>query len=168
MERFLEEGRCDGFILGRSILADPELPEKARTGREADIHQCLRCYACNNAQYIERGRVLHCSINPTAGRELRFRDLAPLPRRKIVVVYGGFGGMVAALTAARRGHEVVLYEVGDALGGLAQDGAACPFQDGHVELYSILVPRAGPAAGHRPPEHPPPPGSSWPPRPPTW
>lgn len=128
MERFLEEGRCDGFILGRSILADPELPEKARTGREADIHQCLRCYACNNAQYIERGRVLHCSINPTAGRELRFRDLAPSPRRKIVVAGGGPGGMVAALTAARRGHEVVLYEAGDALGGWLRMERHVPFK----------------------------------------
>lgn len=128
MERFLEEGRCDGFILGRSILADPELPNKARTGCEADIHQCLRCYACNNAQYIDRGRVLQCSINPTAGRELRFRDVAPAPRRKVVVAGGGPGGMVAALTAARRGHEVVLYEASDALGGWLKMERHVPFK----------------------------------------
>lgn len=128
MERFLEEGRCDGFVLGRSILADPQLPTKARTGREAEIHQCLRCYSCNNAQYIYRGRVLHCAINPAAGREASLRCLPPSPCRKIVVAGGGPGGMVAALTAARRGHKVVLLEASGALGGWLKMERHVPFK----------------------------------------
>ena len=129
MERFLEEGRCDAFVLGRSILADPELPTKARTGREAEIHQCLRCFVCNNAQYVDRGRVLCCSINPMAGREAALRTLPPpRHRRKVVVAGGGPGGMTAALTAARRGHQVVLYEKSGALGGWLKGEAHIPFK----------------------------------------
>jgi 2,4-dienoyl-CoA reductase-like NADH-dependent reductase (Old Yellow Enzyme family) len=48
MERFLEEGRADAFVLGRSILADPQLPIKARTGKADQIHRCLRCAVCNH------------------------------------------------------------------------------------------------------------------------
>ncbi|MCR5785976.1 MAG: FAD-dependent oxidoreductase [Eubacterium sp.] len=117
MEKYLKEGRCDSFVLGRSILADPELPQKARTGRDKEIHKCLRCYVCNNAQYIARGKVLRCAINPYAGREFTMRTVPASTKRKIVVVGGGPGGMAAAVQAAKRGHKVSLYEKTDALGG---------------------------------------------------
>lgn len=118
MERFLAEGRCDSFILGRSILADPQLPDKARTGRAKEIHQCLRCFICNNAQYHDRGRLLRCAINPYAGREALFRAGVPAAEpKKVIVVGGGPGGMEAAITAAKRGHKVILLEKGSELGG---------------------------------------------------
>lgn len=118
MERYLEEGRCDYFLLGRSILADPQLPDKARTGRSKEIHQCLRCAICNKAQYHDMGRLLRCSINPLAGREEFFRH--PLPAvdsKKVIVVGGGPGGMNAAIAAAKRGHRVILCEKSGELGG---------------------------------------------------
>ena len=118
MERFLEEGRCDSFVLGRSILADPQLPDKARTGRSREIHQCLRCYICNQAQYHDRGRLLRCAINPYAGREDRFRAGVPaVPPKKVVVAGGGPGGMEAAIVARKRGHRVILCEKSGELGG---------------------------------------------------
>ncbi len=128
MERFLSEGKCDAFVLGRSILADPQLPTKARTGREEEIHQCLRCFVCNDAQYHRRGKVLRCAINPTAGREFVMRTVPTSPKRKIVVAGGGCGGMVAAITAAQRGHEVVLYEKSAALGGWLNMERHLPFK----------------------------------------
>lgn len=133
MERFLDEGKCDGFVLGRSILADPELPTKARTDREAEIHQCLRCFVCNNAQYHNRGKVLHCAINPCAGREHTIRCAPPSPRRKIVVAGGGCGGMEAAITAAKRGHDVVLYEKEARLGGWLNMERHLPFK---MDMYN--------------------------------
>lgn len=132
MECLLEEGACDGFVLGRSILADPELPTKARTGHQEEIHQCLRCFVCNDAQYHSRGKVLRCSINPCAGREYTLRCAPPSPRRKILVAGGGCGGMEAAITAARRGHDVVLYEKGPRLGGWLNIEGHLPFKQ---DLY---------------------------------
>ena len=135
MERYLEEGRCDGFILGRSILADPKLPTKARTGNEKEIRQCLRCYICNNAQYIEIGRNLHCSINPEAGREATIRYVQPSPvKKKVLVAGGGCGGMEAAIAAAKGGHDVSLYEKSDALGGWLKMERHIPFK---LDMYNF-------------------------------
>lgn len=132
MERFLEEGKCDGFVLGRSILADPLLPTKARTGRTEEIHSCLRCFVCNDAQYHNRGKVLRCAINPCAGREFTIRSVPASPKRKILVAGGGCGGMEAAITAAKRGHEVALYEKGPQLGGWLNMECHLPFK---MDLY---------------------------------
>lgn len=128
MEKYLTEGRADGFILGRSILADHQLPEKARTGREDRIHRCIRCYVCNQSQYHEN-RVLECTINPTAGREFEAKMFPPAgPRRKVIVAGGGPGGMEAAITAAKRGHEVILFEKEDELGGALKFARHIPFK----------------------------------------
>lgn len=116
MERHLSEGLADGFVLGRSIMADPQLPQKARTGRELEIHRCLRCYICNESQYYGC-RTLMCSINPTAGRELEAQRFPKVKSGKVVVAGGGPGGMEAAVTAARAGHKVILFEKSDSLGG---------------------------------------------------
>ena len=135
MERFLEEGRCDGFILGRSILADPMLPQKARTGRTEEIRQCMRCYECNQAQYHEPGRGLRCTLNPKAGREWQLRcSPVTAPKRKVVVAGGGPGGMEAALTAARYGHDVVLFEATGELGGALKTEQHMPFKQ---DMYNV-------------------------------
>jgi 2,4-dienoyl-CoA reductase-like NADH-dependent reductase (Old Yellow Enzyme family)/thioredoxin reductase len=140
MERFLEEGRCDYFLLGRSILADPQLPDKARTGRCGEIHQCLRCFICNDAQYHEPGRLLRCSVNPTAGREARFRfALPPAEKRKVIVVGGGPGGMSAAIAAAKRGHQVILCEKGDELGGWLRMEKHLYFKSDMVKYVDTLA-----------------------------
>ncbi len=118
MERYIREGKADGFVLGRSILADPELPIKARDGREDEIHQCLRCYVCNEGLY-HIARCLRCSTNPTAGREAqtKYDMVYKPPKRKVLVIGGGPGGMQAAITAAKRGHDVTICEKSDEFGG---------------------------------------------------
>lgn len=123
IEAALAEGRCDFVAVGRQQFADPEFVNKAMTGRADEIAPCLRCSCFNPLSPDPDERPVpelwHCAVNPWAGRELRWRS-APTPRkrRKVLVVGGGVGGMYAAFTAAERGHEVILTERSDKLGGL--------------------------------------------------
>ena len=138
MERFLAEGRADAFVLGRSILADPQLPEKARTGHPEQIHQCIRCFICNETQY-HSCRTLECSINPLAGREWEAKMFPPpSPRRKVLIAGGGPGGMEAAITAARRGHDVTLYEARSELGGALTFARHVPFKEDLAKYIDSL------------------------------
>ena len=125
MEKALADGLVDVIEIGRGVIADPDLPNKARAGKADEINQCLRCYTCFS-QLITTGQY-GCAINPTTGRELEVKyDTPPVHKRKVVIVGGGIGGMQAALTAAERGHTVTLIEKADKLGGvlLIEDGVS--------------------------------------------
>ncbi len=116
-ERILAEGEADIIGMARALLADPDLPNKARRGRPNEIIPCLRCNNCLTA--VGYNDTIVCAANPRTGREARWQT-APLPAasRKVLVVGGGPGGMKAAITAVERGHDVTLLEKGDCLGGI--------------------------------------------------
>lgn len=117
MEKVLADGLVDVIEIGRGVIADPDLANKARAGKADEIHQCLRCYTCFS-QLITTGQY-GCAINPACGRELECKyDTPPVHKRKVVVVGGGIGGMEAALIAAERGHRVTLIEKAERLGGV--------------------------------------------------
>ena len=117
MEKVLADGLVDVIEIGRGVIADPDLPNKARMGKADEINQCLRCYTCFS-QLITTGQY-GCAINPTTGRELECKyDTPPVHKRNVVVVGGGIGGMEAALIAAERGHTVTLIEKANKLGGV--------------------------------------------------
>ena len=116
-EEIVASGRADLVGMVRALIADPEWPQKALAGRAEDIRVCI---ACNQAciGHNHKGFAVSCIQNPVSGRELEFRDVAPAPRpKRILVAGGGPAGMKAAATAARRGHDVTLCEAGDRLGG---------------------------------------------------
>jgi NADPH-dependent 2,4-dienoyl-CoA reductase/sulfur reductase-like enzyme len=100
--------------MGRTLLADPYFPAKAREGRAGEIRKCIACLRC--LESFGAHVPLVCAVNPLVGRE---RDPEPRAERKkkIVVVGGGPAGLQAALTAAERGHEVVLLEKEREVGG---------------------------------------------------
>jgi 2,4-dienoyl-CoA reductase (NADPH2) len=113
-EAILRRGDADLVVMGRPLLADPELPNKARAGRLREIRRCISCQHCIDS--MERME-MSCAVNGRSGREAE-RSLARAPRaRRVVVVGGGPAGLEAARVAALRGHRVTLLERERALGG---------------------------------------------------
>lgn len=116
MDRIIRDGDADIVYMARQLLADPETPNKWRTGREDDVVPCTRCMNCLGR--FDKGE-MGCDVNPTIGHELLNLNCFPSPEatRKVIVVGGGPGGLMAALTAKLRGHDVILIEKENRLGG---------------------------------------------------
>ena len=116
MEETLATGGADLIAMARGTIADAFVPEKARENRADEIIPCIRCFHCLD---YGRNTAFACSVNPTVGREYRLKLLEEKPRgrKKVVVVGGGPAGMEAALVSAQRGHQVILLEQADHLGG---------------------------------------------------
>lgn len=119
-EAILESGAADMVGMTRAHIADPHLVRKAREGRAEDIRLCIGCnQGC--ADQIHQRNTMSCLQNPVVGFEHPAGEMAYLqptdqPKR-VLVVGGGPAGMEAAVVAAQRGHEVLLYERGKQLGG---------------------------------------------------
>ena len=116
-EEVLASGAVDLVGMNRALIADPDLPRKARAGRLGEIRPCINAnQGCLNR--VLTGYAMSCTVNPVAGLEAELGELAPVavPRR-IAVVGGGPAGMQAALVAAARGHRVTLFEEQAELGG---------------------------------------------------
>lgn len=116
-EQALARGEADFICLSRALIADPAFPVKAAAGEIDRIAPCIACNECISTVHRHKG--LACTVNPFVTRELELRPYmgrAASPRR-VVVIGAGAAGMSAATTAARRGHQVCLFEQGARLGG---------------------------------------------------
>jgi 2,4-dienoyl-CoA reductase-like NADH-dependent reductase (Old Yellow Enzyme family)/thioredoxin reductase len=137
-EKLLAEGKADFISIARGLLADPDLPNKVRAGKADRVRKCISCnIGCLGNLMLVPIRQFRCTVNPLLGLEEKYREIAlAVNKKKVVVVGAGPGGMAAALTAAQRGHEVVLFEKADRLGGGGQFSLACipPFKE---ELFYI-------------------------------
>lgn len=113
-ELLVKQGRADLIAFGRQSIADPELPNKARTGHLEELSPCIGCLlGCVPNMFA--GNPITCAVNPCVGREA---ELTPAGQRKrVVVVGGGPGGLYAAWACAVRGHQVTLLEKNSELGG---------------------------------------------------
>lgn len=139
-DRILASGQADMVTMGRALIADPDLPARLAAGRDADIIPCVGCNEGCNGRLAQR-RPVECAVNPRTGKEGIMpamtcgAERAPArPAKRVVVVGGGPAGMEAALSAARLGHEVTLYERGRELGGLLNAAALPP----HKEVLTTL------------------------------
>ena len=124
-EEILSMGKADIAAIGRPLLADPGLPNKAAEGREEEVRPCI---ACNEGCYKRiLGQLdVRCSVNPTLGREADPAAAEADPAKRIVVVGAGPAGMEAACRARERGHDVTLIDRGDRPGGQLRLAATAP------------------------------------------
>jgi 2,4-dienoyl-CoA reductase (NADPH2) len=132
------DGMCDMVAMGRSLIADPYLPQKAKTGREDQIVHCIAC-AQGCFDHIFKRKQVECLCNPKAGHEKDRLITKADTSRKVMVVGGGPAGMSAALAADERGHQVTLYEKSHRLGGQLFLAAAPPGRDEFAGLARDLA-----------------------------
>ena len=133
MEEIIASGKADVVYMARALLADPFLPRKVMENRDDEIVKCLRCFTCMAERAATSTR--RCTVNPLIGREMEGDEVMPAPvKKKVLVAGGGPGGLYAAYTAARRGHQVILCEKEAELGGILKSEQALPFKH---EMYEL-------------------------------
>ena len=145
MEDVIASGKADVVEIARGLIADPDLPRKIRTGRETEINKCMRCLNCFS--YLLQGGQFFCAINPETGREAEMNlAIPPSAKKRVLIAGGGVAGMQAALTCAQRGHEVILCEKADRLGGALRCEENVPFKkklSEYLDRQSKRVAEAG-------------------------
>jgi len=118
-EQVLADGTADVVSMARAHIADPDIVRKTREGRVEEVRPCIGCNHGCIGGLLTRG-VMGCTVNPVVGLEASHGDdkleVAPV-RKRVLVVGGGPAGLSAARTAALRGHEVILAEASQNLGG---------------------------------------------------
>lgn len=132
-EAVIAGGKADLVAMGRASLADPDLPKKATAGRFEDINRCIGCMqGCMGM--ISLYKPATCLVNPALGREEELRIRPAETKKRVFIAGAGPAGMEAAMVAAKRGHEVSLFEREDRLGG-QYSLAAVPPAKGEITAF---------------------------------
>lgn len=144
-EKTLALGKADLVGFGRPLVTDPELPNKARTGRISEIRPCMACnQGCLANTFFDRP--ITCLMNGICGRELEFSTEKSQIPKKVLVIGGGPGGCEAAYRAGQKGHQVTLMEEASTLGGQLRQVVNIPARQEFRELISFYeknLPRLG-------------------------
>ncbi len=136
-DEIIRLGLADMVNFGRPLIADPDMPRKALNGQLDLIDQCIACnQGCFDSVFMEKP--VECLVNPMVSREKDIRITKADTVKNVVVIGGGVGGMKAALTANKRGHNVTLYEQRQ-LGGQMDIVAASPDRHEFATLSKNLT-----------------------------
>lgn len=146
MESIIAEGRADIVALARPLLADPELPNKLKAGQADQVSPCLRCMACISESFVPYvrycSRIRRCPSNPTAYKEIPASQVKKAEQpKKVLVIGGGPSGMEAAAELAERGHQVILCERENELGGAMRHAKYVPFKQKVDQLMHVMIRR---------------------------
>ncbi|MFH1480632.1 MAG: FAD-dependent oxidoreductase [Pseudomonadota bacterium] len=125
-EQVLKDNLVDMVGMARPFIADPEFLKKTREGRVDEIRKCIACVESCGSRYIEAAIPVRCVLNPEAGREREFGIKPAQVKKRVMVIGGGPAGCEAARVAAIRGHQVVLYEKENELGGQLKIAGKAP------------------------------------------
>ena len=142
-EQVIADGQADMVALGRTLIADGHWARKARVGE--NIAPCIRCNFCHSFVVMDRGGI-QCTTNPVVGRERTVSFEQSAAPRKVVVVGAGPAGLEAALRAEAMGHEVVVFERRDLLGGEMVSASIPDFKwdiKRLLKYYEVEVEKAG-------------------------
>ncbi|MBN1848543.1 MAG: FAD-dependent oxidoreductase [Deltaproteobacteria bacterium] len=139
-EAALDDGKADFIGIGRGLLADPYLVQKASMGSLEDITPCITCFQCQSEYVfmVPDSKGTRCSVNARTGKESLYPyplEKASKPKR-VLVIGAGPGGMECARVCALRGHEVVLLEKEPAMGGQLRVASLPP----HKHRTALLIP----------------------------
>lgn len=141
----IKEGNIDAMAVGRQFLADPKWVAKLERGREFEIRPCICCHtACfdltkhgnsyNDQDLSESAGMCKCAVNPRSMQSTKYRVIPTKSPKKVAIIGGGIGGMEAARILALRGHEPVIYEKTNELGGVFIAAAAPEFKEKDKQL----------------------------------
>ncbi len=114
-DRAIGDANCDFVAFGRKMLADPYFPKKLTEDRERDVRPCIYCYTCVSAIYLRQSS--RCAVNSETGLEYQVKEHPKGGKKRFVIVGGGPSGMESARLLDKAGHDVVLLEKDERLGG---------------------------------------------------
>ncbi len=136
-EKYLEEDKVDMVVLGRAQLVDPEFLNKAKAGNVEDIDYCVGCdQGCLDGFADVSFPHITCLRNPAVGRELECKIEKVETPKTVLIAGGGIAGLEAAIILKQRGHNALVYEASDKLGGQFITAGMAP---GKVEMKDAVI-----------------------------
>ncbi len=150
-------GRLDAIAVARQNLVDPEWIVKLKEGREDEIKPCIRCHnGCfNMAKYKgtvniqsfgDATHLARCALTPQTMQHNKYKVVPTRKPKNVAIIGGGIGGMECALLLKKRGHNPVIYEKTDRLGGLFITASSMSFKENDkdlIEWYRREIDKAG-------------------------
>ena len=136
-EEIIASGQADFVAMCRSLMADPDMPNKYAKDMPEERRPCLRCQTC--CKHLMVPKPIYCAVNPMSGMTSVLRDgVVPkaVEKKKVAVIGGGPGGIQALMTLCERGHDVTLYEATGELGGMVSKAALPDFK---IDVKDYLV-----------------------------